>query len=110
VPRVSGLGSAGGVSREAEREAAVARASLTLSSVAQVDGVNVSLNGSGRWPPEAVEAEAAQPADAVLWAAKAAAMAAVMVAAVLGNALVIASVARHRRLRVITNYYVVSSA
>ncbi|XP_059469098.1 octopamine receptor beta-3R-like [Neocloeon triangulifer] len=37
-------------------------------------------------------------------------MAAVMVAAVLGNALVIASVARHRRLRVITNYYVVSLA
>jgi len=96
------------LSREAEREAAVARASLTLSSVdaAQVDGVNVSLNGSGRWPPEAVEAEA--PADAVLWAAKAAAMVAVMLAAVLGNALVITSVARHRRLRVITNYYVVS--
>ncbi|CAB3383881.1 Hypothetical predicted protein, partial [Cloeon dipterum] len=86
---------------------------ITLSAAddaAQVDGVNVSLNGTGRWPPEAAEALPADAEALLAVVAKAAAMAAVMVAAVLGNALVIASVARHRRLRVITNYYVVSLA
>jgi len=34
----------------------------------------------------------------------------IIIAAVLGNALVIISVARHRKLRIITNYYVVSLA
>jgi hypothetical protein len=37
-------------------------------------------------------------------------MATIIIAAVLGNALVIISVVRHRKLRIITNYYVVSLA
>jgi hypothetical protein len=66
---------------------------------------------------------AAEPADASLSQApdspwtelipailKGLVMGTIIVAAVLGNALVIISVVRHRKLRIITNYYVVSLA
>lgn len=63
------------------------------------------------WPTvverNATEVETLSVVPALL---KAFAMGTIIVAAVLGNALVIISVARHRKLRIITNYYVVSLA
>ncbi|KAF6209232.1 hypothetical protein GE061_014977 [Apolygus lucorum] len=49
-------------------------------------------------------------ADAALFVAKTAIMVVIIVAALFGNLLVIVSVMRHRKLRVITNYFVVSLA
>ncbi|CAH0394482.1 unnamed protein product [Bemisia tabaci] len=49
-------------------------------------------------------------ASVVLWVLRTMVMATIILAAIFGNLLVIVSVMRHRKLRVITNYFVVSLA
>ncbi|KAB0795423.1 hypothetical protein PPYR_12262 [Photinus pyralis] len=61
------------------------------------------VNGDQDWPPKSLVL-------CFLVALKITVMALIIIAALLGNLLVIVSVMRHRKLRVITNYFVVSLA
>ncbi|XP_063237804.1 octopamine receptor beta-2R-like [Bacillus rossius redtenbacheri] len=79
-------------------------ATLQTTLVGQLYG-NLSTATS---PP--TEESAPQWTDVFLTVLKAGAMGFIIVTAILGNLLVIVSVMRHRKLRIITNYFVVSLA
>lgn len=75
-----------------------------------------NLSVSGDWnssfpaPTSIIEAREDSWTEVVIQILKGSAMGFIIVAAILGNLLVIVSVMRHRKLRVITNYFVVSLA
>jgi hypothetical protein len=77
-------------------------AAAALASAAAADPSAMAANGT--------ESEAdADWTDVVATVSKACIMGLIIVAAVCGNLLVIVSVMRHRKLRIITNYFVVCS-
>lgn len=88
---------------------ATAAALLPLALAAD----NASLAAGGPDAPSATAAAADDPADwtdVLVLVLKAGVMGFIIIAAILGNLLVIVSVMRHRKLRIITNYFVVSLA
>ncbi|XP_059608992.1 octopamine receptor beta-2R-like isoform X2 [Phlebotomus argentipes] len=83
----------------------------TLSSLASLTGTEILSTLSSSNATKELEEELSEPwIEITLLILKATIMIFIMVAAVFGNLLVIASVMRHRKLRVITNYFVVSLA
>lgn len=72
---------------------------VTPSVDSNYSGANRTVSGEdGEWT------------DAVMLAFKAGVMGTIIIGAIFGNLLVIVSVMRHRKLRIITNYFVVSLA
>ncbi|KAF5290748.1 hypothetical protein FQR65_LT11528 [Abscondita terminalis] len=78
-------------------------ASILYVSSNSVVTYKTAINGDQNWPPSSWFL-------CFLIALKITLMALIIIAALLGNLLVIVSVMRHRKLRVITNYFVVSLA
>lgn len=83
-----------------------------LSTTSGIDRLSESLNSSVRVTLNAatVSADSYQPSNLIWTAIKGVVIITIIVTALFGNALVIASVRRHRKLRVPTNRYVVSLA
>ncbi|XP_046382292.1 octopamine receptor beta-3R-like [Ischnura elegans] len=88
-----------------QADAAAAAAATTPGAVPEAP----AAPGDASEPPT-VATPVAPPPAWVPAVAKGVAMCTIILAAVLGNILVIVSVVRHRKLRVITNYFVVSLA
>ncbi|ETN63033.1 beta adrenergic receptor [Anopheles darlingi] len=88
----------------------------TLSIFDASGGSNIMLQGFSSAAPLGTSISDTEPidggewTDVVLLVLKASIMMFIIVAAIFGNLLVIISVKRHRKLRVITNYFVVSLA
>jgi len=84
--------------------AALAAAALASAAAADPSAMAPAANGT--------EGEAADAdwTDVVATVSKACIMGFIIVAAVCGNLLVIVSVMRHRKLRIITNYFVVCNS
>ena len=80
-----------------------------LSTTSGIERLSESLNSSVRDTLNA-SADAYQPANVIWTAIKGVVIIGIIVTALIGNVLVIASVRRHRKLRVPTNRYVVSLA
>ncbi|KAF3424335.1 hypothetical protein E2986_12241 [Frieseomelitta varia] len=81
----------------------------SLSTTSGIERLSESLNSSVRDTFNA-SADAYQPATIIWTAVKGVVIISIIVTALVGNVLVIASVRRHRKLRVPTNRYVVSLA
>uniref|UniRef100_A0A1B6DUI6 Octopamine receptor beta-2R n=1 Tax=Clastoptera arizonana TaxID=38151 RepID=A0A1B6DUI6_9HEMI len=77
--------------------------STLLPSLGNMTGTNASSGGNGNHDKQ-------EWADVVTVIIKASVMGAIIIGAIFGNLLVIVSVMRHRKLRIITNYFVVSLA
>ncbi|CAK9800906.1 Octopamine receptor beta-1R [Anthophora quadrimaculata] len=83
-----------------------------LSTTSGIDRLSESLNSSVRDTLQAatVSGDSYQPPNVIWTVIKGVVIISIIVTALIGNALVIASVRRHRKLRVPTNRYVVSLA
>lgn len=79
----------------------------SLSTTSGIERLSESLNSSDTFN---ASADAYQPANVIWTAVKGVVIIGIIVTALVGNVLVIASVRRHRKLRVPTNRYVVSLA
>ncbi|XP_029047487.1 octopamine receptor beta-3R-like isoform X1 [Osmia bicornis bicornis] len=83
-----------------------------ISTTSGIDRLSESLNSTVRSTLQAVTVsdDSHQPSHVIWTVVKGIVMISIIVTALIGNALVIASVRRHRKLRVPTNRYVVSLA
>ncbi|KAK9295887.1 hypothetical protein QLX08_009933 [Tetragonisca angustula] len=87
----------------------VDRSIVSLSTTSGIERLSESLNSTVRDTFNA-SADVYQPANVIWTAVKGVVIISIIVTALVGNVLVIASVRRHRKLRVPTNRYVVSLA
>jgi hypothetical protein len=93
-----------------EPQAPTDNSDVALAASAAVSVVTTESGNNGTGEEAAEAAEVVTLPEVLPMIIKGLVMGSIIVVAVLGNALVIISVVRHRKLRVITNYYVVSLA